>query len=595
MSLFVVLPGILGFFLSLAIAIYILRLDPRAPANRLFAALTFLQALWMFCGVRVQLATDPAGAAFWHRLTFFWPVTVALGYHLGLRLTNQHEKSFHRLSMVINYVTAAGFAMVGWYEQSLLGALEARPWGWEYAVDWTFHYYVMSVVWKYMVFLVIVVYCSVYALRVRNPYHRDRTLTYLAGYVFPTVFASVTRALFPLFGFPSPPLSNVAMVVGTILIALSIQRSRAFMISPALAARTVFDSVQDGIVLLDEEFAVLEANTGASLLVGRPIPAMVGAGISEILPGAVPPPGDGTLTAVDIDREVVLGEKHLGYRITPMVYRGYAFGAVCVIKDLSRRAAWERERQEMREQLFQKQKLESIGTLAGGIAHDFNNALGGVLLAAENLRAVNDSGDQVAARSLDTIIDAATHAEDLTRRLLEFARKDQEAYGPVNLREVLEKVESLCQHTFGSLVTLAFDYQIDGPRRSATVRGNAQALQSVFLNLCINARDALGGKGTIFVSLEVLGQDRTQARSRVQGLEAPATARVCVRDEGVGMDETVKARIFDPFFTTKGVGEGTGLGLSSAYGTIRAHDGRIEVESEPGKGSTFCVYLPLAE
>ncbi len=246
---------------------------------------------------------------------------------------------------------------------------------------------------------------------------------------------------------------------------------------------------------------------------------------------------------------------------------------VAVQRDITERRAAEAQREALQAQLRASQKLEAVGTLASGIAHDFNNIIAGILgnvaLAKEDLEPGHP-----AAISVQQIERAGSRARDLVRQILAFSRRNALQRTTVDLREVLDESLALMRAGLPPGTRL----KVLRPEERVWVQGDPTQLQQVLMNLCVNAQQALPESGgEVEVGLAVKD-------SRV---------RLWVRDSGCGMDDAVRQRIFDPFFTTKGPGKGTGLGLAVVHGIVLSHQGRIEVHSELGQGSTFEVVLPL--
>ncbi len=232
--------------------------------------------------------------------------------------------------------------------------------------------------------------------------------------------------------------------------------------------------------------------------------------------------------------------------------------------------------------------MQAIGTLAGGIAHDFNNILGAILGNAA--MALEDVGrDHPAARSLEQINRAGRRARALVRQILAFSRRQPQELVTQPLGPVVEEALALMRSTLPAMVALNADL----PDQPLFAHIDATQIEQLLMNLCTNAWHAMqGSTGQITVSLERVELDEASA-TRL-GLSAGAPyARLSVRDCGIGMDKATLARIFEPFYTTKLVGKGTGLGLSVVHGIVGAHKGAIAVDSEPGQGTTFHVYLPL--
>ena len=246
------------------------------------------------------------------------------------------------------------------------------------------------------------------------------------------------------------------------------------------------------------------------------------------------------------------------------------------------------EQKRLQDQLNQSQKMDIVGQLAGGIAHDFNNMLTGIMAAAELLK-LRLPSDAINHKMLATILQAATRSADLTRELLTFSRKGSAVSVPVRIHESIAAVMSLLDRTLGKQIQLVSHLEGGDP----VVMGDQTQLQNALLNLGVNARDAMPGGGTLTYQTTVSMLD--EAACRLMGLSLPAGRylEIKVSDTGVGMTKAVLEHIFEPFFTTKGVGKGTGLGLAAVYGSVKNSRGEVTVQSEPGLGSVFRIFLPL--
>ena len=264
-------------------------------------------------------------------------------------------------------------------------------------------------------------------------------------------------------------------------------------------------------------------------------------------------------------------------------------GIVVNARDVTERKAAEQVLHEREEQLRQAQKLEAIGLLAGGVAHDFNNLLTVINGYSEFLLAAMDPGESQYAYA-KSIRQAGERAAALTRQLLAFGRKQMLRPANLDLNEIVSEVAGMLLRLIGEDIELVskLDPQIGG------VEADPNQIHQVLINLTANARDAMprGGRLTIATANVVL--DAPLGRADV---EVPAGRYVLlsIEDTGSGMDEATRQRIFEPFFTTKKDGKGTGLGLASVYGIIRQSGGHIVVESAPGKGTVFQIYLPRIE
>jgi signal transduction histidine kinase/CheY-like chemotaxis protein len=257
---------------------------------------------------------------------------------------------------------------------------------------------------------------------------------------------------------------------------------------------------------------------------------------------------------------------------------GEITGMVGVGQDITELRAAERRS-------LRAQRLESIGTLAGGVAHDVNNALAPILLATGLLRKRHPESHDL----LDVMESSARRGASMVRQLLTFAKGVDGARVPVPSKSVLKELEHIVSSTFPKSIEARFHCEQDLP----TVIGDATQLHQVLLNLCVNARDAMPAGGVLEVDARRAEVSVAEARTHGDGA-AGDYILWRVRDTGAGMAPAVVEHIFDPFFSTKSPDQGTGLGLSTALGIVRSHGGFMRVDSAPGHGSTFSVYLPAA-
>jgi len=245
----------------------------------------------------------------------------------------------------------------------------------------------------------------------------------------------------------------------------------------------------------------------------------------------------------------------------------------------------------LKKQLNQAMKMEAIGTLAGGIAHDFNNILSAVLGYAEMVELQLDENEP-ARKDVGQIIAAGQRATDLIRQILTFSRQEEEELRPVKLQFVIKEALKLLRSSLPTSIEL--QQEVDpgcGPVLADPIR-----IHQVLMNLCTNAKQAMEGQqGTLRVRLAEFDIDSGAFSGFFPTIESGPWLDLEVSDTGMGMEEQVKERIFDPFFTTKKKGQGTGLGLSVVHGIVKSHNGEITVESEPGRGTTFHIYLPIVE
>jgi two-component system cell cycle sensor histidine kinase/response regulator CckA len=243
------------------------------------------------------------------------------------------------------------------------------------------------------------------------------------------------------------------------------------------------------------------------------------------------------------------------------------------------------EQKRLEAQLRQAQKMESIGTLAGGVAHDINNVLNIVKSYATAI-AVHPAVNEEIAEQLEIIGEAVDRGTSVVRQLLTLARKTESHLLSSNLNDTVFALANLLKQTFTKTIDICLELRLKLPLVMADPNQITQAL----LNLCVNARDAMPNGGKLVLRTGIVDG------AKVRDTAAQAGQYVCIEvgDTGTGIPDSIRSRIFEPFFTTKGIGEGTGLGLAIVYGIIKNHNGAIDVESAPERGTTFRLYLPVA-
>jgi two-component system, cell cycle sensor histidine kinase and response regulator CckA len=262
-------------------------------------------------------------------------------------------------------------------------------------------------------------------------------------------------------------------------------------------------------------------------------------------------------------------------------------GLLLLANDVSERFKHQREKESLQNQLLQSQKMEAIGQLAGGMAHDFNNMLT-IILGNANLGLMGKDEDTPDYLEFKEIMEASERAKELTMKLLTFARKERLNTRTVSVGEVINELYNMLARTLDKKIRI--DNRV---ACGCSVKIDKNQIFQALLNICNNAADAMPGGGRLTLNC---GERTDQAYCEMcRKFHAGPYAELEISDTGVGMTDEVRRRIIEPFFTTKGSGKGTGLGLSVTHGIIKGHHGHLEVESEPGEGTTVRVLLPIAE
>jgi two-component system, cell cycle sensor histidine kinase and response regulator CckA len=358
------------------------------------------------------------------------------------------------------------------------------------------------------------------------------------------------------------------------------------------AFRDMVEGAPDGIVSLDAEGRVLSVNATHERLTGRPRSELIGKGFDEFA-GVEP----ATLArARELFQALIAGESVPLFRFnlerpdgSSIVVEANArrtqradgtTGADIVLRDVSEQVLAEQRAHELQEQLRAARKLEAIGQLAGGVAHDFNNLLTVVLGSTGLLRASKLTPEQI--QRVEDIEDSGRRAAAITAQLLAIGRRQATQPRALSLNDSLQGLSGILRRMVPANVTMATRLGGDVPK----VLVDPAQLEQVALNLVANARDAMPEGGELSIETE-----RASVRTARGSIPPGSYAVLRVRDTGHGMNEETQQRVFEPFFTTKAAHAGTGLGLATVYGIVKQSGGYVTVDSAPGEGSTFSVYL----
>jgi two-component system, cell cycle sensor histidine kinase and response regulator CckA len=358
-------------------------------------------------------------------------------------------------------------------------------------------------------------------------------------------------------------------------------------------ARVLLNATRNAAFIIDLQGRILSANQEAALMVGTPLDDLHNKQLADCLP---PDAAEGrrqkNLEAIRSGKPVFFEDEAGGKAFSNAVHpvrdeKGQVATLVVYSKDITEEKQSEEERKKLTAQLQQAQKMEAIGTLAGGIAHDFNNLLmaiqGNVSLILFDMEASHPHH-----RILANIENLIRSGADLTSKLLGYARRGKYESRPMGMNDLVRETSE----TFGRMrkdITIHQDLAED----LMSIIADRGQLEQVLLNLFVNAADAMPGGGRL--TLKTRNVSHREIPSGSYAIKPGPYVVLTVTDTGIGMAAETIARIFDPFFTTKKMGRGTGLGLASAYGIVKGHNGYIEVDSEQGKGTTFSVFLPATE
>ena len=358
-----------------------------------------------------------------------------------------------------------------------------------------------------------------------------------------------------------------------------------------LEYRKVIECSQDLTCVIDRDYRYRMANGAFLQYKKHSLEEVVGHTVAEVLGeeafAGLKPYIDQCLAGKAVSFEVESehpdkGARSLAVSYNPIGDKSGSIRIACVISDQT-------EKKHLEEQLRQSQKMEAIGHLAGGIAHDFNNILT-VIVGYGNFLEMDGTLTPQQKEQVEQIIAASEKGSQLTCGLLTFSRKQVMNPRILDLNSLVNQVQKFLLRIIGEDIQLKFTPH----DASINVLADGSQLEQILMNLATNARDAMPSGGVL--TIETCCQDIDAAYAKSQGYGSQGRyACLLVSDTGTGMEREIRDRIFEPFFSTKVVGKGTGLGMSIVYGIVKQHKGFINVYSEAGDGTTFRIYLPVAE
>lgn len=536
-------------------------------------------AFWALCEIAWNTSTDAATAHAWIRASAFgWVWLGPSVAQLFVELESQPNPGKRRF-LDVQYALGGLLLMLAWFTPGVHAAAIRTSWGWSYEPGPVFPWFYLFTMFNVVVGLL---WGRRAFLANRDPSERRQGAWLALALSIPIVLASITDAILPWLGRPVPHLGSLSLALLGVIFSGNILYFGYSMTAPWTFRQEMLSILPEGVALLGMDGCVRTANAALAALVGARPEALTGRRITELVPDApVDPPREVR------DREIRLRDTRgalLPVAVSSTLVcdrRGYAIGLVLVVRDL-------REVVSLRQRLITSDRLAAVGELAASIAHEVNNPLAfirtNLSLLESHWKTLASAVPAERAAELEEIV---REGEDLIEESLEgvertasFVRDVKGLAHAGSSAHELEEVNRLlgsvirvaqAQNRKGGLIETEFG-------ELPLVRCARQELKQVFLNLLINAIQAIDEGGRILV------------RTRSAGKAVVVT----IEDDGHGIEPRVLERIYDPFFTTKPEGEGTGLGLAISNEIVGRHGGFIELDSMPGQGARFEVWLPAA-
>jgi PAS domain S-box-containing protein len=564
--------------ISAVCAAVILDRDSHHRANRLVAFIVLGCTFWSLCEVLWNTTSDPEVSLALVRLSAFGWIWIGPAFlHLMISATSSPAPRARRLLRFL-YPLMAVMLFIAWTTPLVTASVVRTSWGVAYRTGPLMGIYYAITVSTVLVALVVGRQAF---LRSRSDSEREQARLLIFGISVPLVAASVTDAILPMMGVQWPRVGTLSLAVLCAVITSSRVRYGYSVLAPGRFQREVFDALQDGIAILHLDGSLRTGNPAIARLLGCSLDGLEGTSLSDRLGVS----RDELTSLHDRQLEVTTAS---GERVLVAVSgstlrdkRGSPVAILLLARDL-------REVSALQRRLATQDRLAAVGQLAAGIAHEVNNPLA---YASTNLHLLRRDWGKVAEElreqagpearaflgeaeeAFDEALEGVNRAIAIVRDVTRFARGgDEGRVVSCDLRSLLEHALRFARPQIARGVRVEEDYAELPP-----VPGAPRELEQVFLNLILNAAQALGSSGRIGL------------RTLTDG----AFAVVVVEDDGPGIPADQMDRIFDPFFTTKAVGEGTGLGLAVSHEIVRRHGGEIRVVSRPGAGTRFEARLPL--
>ncbi len=598
------LANLVALLVFLFMGTFIIVRNPRAELNLSAAAIFLSFAVWSLGLLAINLPEVPKETAlvFLHISTPGW--TSFASSFLWFALQFSGERRIRGVPLVLVVVLPPLILTALGLSGFLINDLTRRPWG--FAVEWSG----TAGDWVFFSYYALYMSACMWLLLSSRYKQRDRNMRRQAEIIVATTIPVIVVGTFTNFVAPKlhmhdvPAIAHVIALIWASGIFYAAYKYKLFVVTPATAADNILQVMSESLFLLDPTGVIITVNRAAPKLTGHSKEALLGSTFESLVARDAFSGGlvdhlftEETFHGVEL-RITASGGGTVPVRCSGAILReqaGAVAGMVLVVADIAERIQAEEERLQslmeqhrLEEQLQQSQKMEAIGTLAGGVAHDINNVLGAVLGFASALK-FDTNLEEDETRDVENIVVACQRGRDLTRNLLGFARKGKYIKERLSLNEMIHLVDELLSRTVSKRVEIELSLDED----IKPIEGDRSQLNQALMNVCINAVDAMNGRGRL--NIETDNYEIVEQRAAGFDLRPGSYVRIRISDTGKGMPKETMGRVFEPFFTTKPHGEGTGLGLSMVYGTMRNHGGAVTLESEVGQGTSVSILLPAAD
>jgi len=577
--------------------------NPREPLNRVFSVLSIVLACWTFAEFMVRQSASQETAYFWIKTTFYLPFIVPLLLHFALIFTDSPGlKAAWIYVLVYTPAVIVSFLRVftdlmftkpvlvyGYY--NLYSGIPDPP-----------YLYWANAVWFVSWGILSIILLTRYHFTGANEIKRKQARLIVTGYIICVIPFCIEIFILPFLNVNIPQLDALYIIIVMGFAGYAVWKYELFVFNPGTAAEGILSIMSDALVLCNTKGEIIRVNTAGLKMLGYGEKELAGYKLDELfVTDKQVDRGNGFLFNAINEQNYSLSARSRSGRLVPVIIssspfkdkNGQVAGFIVNIKDVSELKQADEERERLRQQLMQSDKMAAVGQLAGGIAHEINNPLG-VILGFAQIAGRNIKESDALHMPLKSIEREAVRCKKLVSDLLTFSRSYKSAIERISLNTAIDSALVLVKtraRTQNIEIISVFDGNIP------EIMANSNQLQQVIINLCNNAIDAIpDGAASRRVTVKTSSFVAAEQSSAEDERALPQQSNfieIFVSDTGTGMSEEVRKHLFEPFFTTKEVGKGTGLGLSLVYEIVKKHKGTIEVESEKDRGTVFKIKLPI--
>ncbi|MDD5067691.1 MAG: ATP-binding protein [bacterium] len=565
--------------------------DPGKTATRVYLSAILFQSIFTFGEGMMLTSTDPDTAAFWCKIEWTGISVFSFIYlHLALVFPKKRKILDKKIVYLLIYLPGLILIYLSLATNWIVKGVEPTSWAPYYSIFGE-GFKIFSVVFGLSLLLILSLYFQIWRTSSKKREKRQAGWM-LVSLILPITGGSVTNIILPLMNIYVFPMATIFLMVMTLLITYAMFRYKAIFITPTIAADTIIATMPDALVLLDSEGKIQLVNNALLAMLGYSRDELKNRHLDVLLKN---PDKDKKPEIMDLicqngfrNREITLvsgADREIPVLASASQIRdeeGELVGSLIIAHDI-------REIKQLESRLLQTSKMTAIGQLAGGVAHELNNPIGVILGFAQSVTNRIKPEDPL-YMPLKSIERESLRCKNLIGNLLTFSRVSRTSEEETDINTLLDETMSLIEaQSRVSNIRLIREYAEQLPK----IKVNRNQIQQVIVNLINNAMDAISGAGNVTITTNRYPAGK-QAGKGTDGKTAEnGYLEIKVRDTGAGIRKENLDKIFEPFFTTKEVGKGTGLGLSLCYEIIKKHNGNIQVESEPGKGSTFIILLPI--